>query len=79
MGSGDVVTLQQLRLGWEKGMQLVAEISVDSFKRLVVLKNSNGLYYCHRYFMCHDKWVVSVDMSRVVADEAMRWMFDNRD
>lgn len=73
------IMLQQLRLKWEKGLQLVAEISVDNHKRLVVLKNSNGLYYCHRYFTCGDEWVVSVDMSGVTADEAMRWMFDNRD
>lgn len=67
---GNMKTLKELREQWEKDMEVVVTIPIDlsGYKKLlVVLKNKNGCFSLHRYFVLGSEWTVSVDVQECVS------------
>ena len=67
-----MVTLQEVRSDWEKGLKIIAEVPryiVDNIPAeldnlIVILKNEEDKYFIHRYFSTStfSDFVVSVDL-----------------
>lgn len=54
-------TLQEVRSGWEKKSELIAEATLDSGTVLVVTKHNPSSYDLLRYFQMAGGWEVSCD------------------
>ncbi len=83
------MNLKEQREPWEKGLEVVCEMNDQghSDTLLVVLKDDNQQYHCHRYFRTifsgpvkpapeAERWEISADAQRVDADTAMAWLAD---
>ena len=75
------MTLDELRNQWEKRIIPVCTLKLGGYPSvvLVVLRtNSDFDYRCHRYFECgENNWQVRVDLERVSAPHAFKWLEEN--
>lgn len=74
--------LAQTRSNWESGLIPIG-MTTHSGQYLVVLKDKDGLFHCHRYFCSEPdplkptaKWKVSVDAKGVNQAEVLKWLLD---
>ena len=65
----------KLREKWEKNLALLAEREEEGGIIAAILKDKNGLYFCHRYICVGppDYWDISVDGRGVDSDTAICW------
>lgn len=84
------MNLKEQREQWEEGLEVVCEMNDQghSDTLLVVLKDDDKHYHCHRYFRIYviggdvkpateaERWEISADAQRVDADTAMAWLAD---
>lgn len=75
-----MTSLGEIRAEWEEGLTVVAASEQPELGRcLVVLKDRNGLYHCHRYFSIGGDWCCSVDIRGTsLFHSVIAWCFDPR-
>ena len=65
--------LREKRDIWEKDLSPNLYFN-DGCVCLVLLRDVNGHFHCHRYFTVSINWEVSVDHQGVLANKAMEWL-----
>lgn len=71
-------TLKSLRETWEKNYTLMDEWNHDDNTVLVILRDQNQKYFCHRYYKTIEGWFVNVDIRNGHVVTVFNWIRNPR-
>ena len=71
-------SLKTLRTDWEKNYTLMDEWRPDDDTMLVILRDKDHKYFCHRYFKTIEGWFVNVDVRNGHVVTVFNWIRNPR-